>query len=236
MKRERTEDAESAAAPVDATTKEVPIDACHNRFLKKKAKKERQMLKKKAAAAAAGGSDGAELAGKKGGESSSKASKKALVAAARAAEATAKAAEAAADEAAEAAPVAADDMGAAAAAAGGAGGEGGEGGANAGKSKKKKRKKRKVVKGFVPWKKNVAVAVEAGGGKGMTKEALRQAVLSVHGADFVAENSGEYEGQLNAMLKKGKIVVLDGNKIKLVRTLDPRALMRIQEERAAGLV
>ena len=220
MKRERTED-ESAAAPVDATTKEVPIDACHNRFLKKKAKKERQMLKKKAAAAAAGGSDG------------SKASKKALVAAARAAEATAKAAEAAADEAAEAAPVAADDMAAAAAAAGG---EGGEGGANAGKSKKKKRKKRKVVKGFVPWKKNVAVAVEAGGGKGMTKEALRQAVLSVHGADFVAENSGEYEGQLNAMLKKGKIVVLDGNKIKLVRTLDPRALMRIQEERAAGLV
>ena len=234
MKRERNEDAESAesAAPVDATKKEVPIDACHNRFLKKKAKKERQMLKKKAAAAAAGGSDGAALAGKKGGESSSKASKKALVAAARAAEATAKAAEAAADEAAEAAPVAADDMAAAAA----AGGEGGEGGGNAGKSKKKKRKKRKVVKGFVPWKKNVAVAVEAGGGKGMTKEALRQAVLSVHGADFVAENSGEYEGQLNAMLKKGKIVVLDGNKIKLVRTLDPRALLRIQEERAAGLV
>ena len=102
---------------------------------------------------------------------------------------------------------------------------------------KRKRCKRKVVKGFIPWRKLIAKAVEKATGKGLTLQQLKEDVVRKDADEDLAKQHEEaYDNELQSMLKKGKLVCMDGNKVKLVRSLDPRALARIQEEQAMGLV
>ena len=98
-----------------------------------------------------------------------------------------------------------------------------------GKKKKNKKKKKRVG---IPWRKIIVKTVEKATGKGVTRQQLKDDVLAVirmpEGGSAAAVHGEEYDAQLAAMLRKPKLVVLDGNKIKLVRTLDPRALERIK--------
>ena len=97
------------------------------------------------------------------------------------------------------------------------------------KAKKKRRRKRKNIPNFVPWRKLIASTVENGGPKGLTRSALRNAIVLKDGKEDprLAE---EYDFQLDKILNQGKLVCLDGNKIKLIKLLDERAKVRILEE------
>ena len=97
------------------------------------------------------------------------------------------------------------------------------------KRKKKKRRKRKRIPNFIPWRKMIAKAVENGGPKGLTRKALRTEIVVKNGKED-QRLSEEFDFQLDKALNQGKIVCQDGNKIKLIKSLDERAKVRILEE------
>ena len=97
------------------------------------------------------------------------------------------------------------------------------------KRKKKKRRKRKRIPNFIPWRKLIAKAVENGGPKGLTRKALRTEIVVKDGKED-QRLSEEFDFQLDKALNQGKLVCQDGNKIKLTKSLDERAKVRILEE------
>ena len=97
------------------------------------------------------------------------------------------------------------------------------------KRKKKKRRKRKRIPNFIPWRKLIAKAVENGGPKGLTRKALRTEIVMKNGKED-QRLSEEFDFQLDKALNQGKLVCQDGNKIKLIKSLDERAKVRILEE------
>ena len=101
--------------------------------------------------------------------------------------------------------------------------------------RKKAKRRRKSIPGFVPYRKLVAQTLEKHGGpKGMTKAQLRENVLNSRGIDMVSKIEKDYDVQLQKMLDQSKLVVLDGNKVKLYRLLDERAKARIDEAKKAA--
>lgn len=103
---------------------------------------------------------------------------------------------------------------------------------SAGTVKRKKRRKQKVIPGFVPYRKLVAKALETAGSKGLTKAALSEAVFKSANKDILSKLKEGYEQQLAKMIAQAKLVVLDGNKVKLFRLLDERAVARFKAEAA----
>ena len=67
----------------------------------------------------------------------------------------------------------------------------------------------------------------------MTKAQLREKVLNYRGKDMMSKIEKDYDVQLQKMLDQSKLVVLDGNKVKLYRLLDERAKARIDEAKEA---
>ena len=103
-----------------------------------------------------------------------------------------------------------------------------EGRKSAGTVKRKKRRKQKVIPGFVPYRKLVAKALETAGSKGLTKAALSEAVFESANKDILSKLKEGYEQQLVKMIAQAKLIVLDGNKVKLFRFLDERAVARFK--------
>ena len=77
-----------------------------------------------------------------------------------------------------------------------------------------------------------AKALETAGSKGLTKAALSEAVFKSANKDILSKLKEGYEQQLAKMIAQAKLVVLDGNKVKLFRLLDERAVARFKAEAA----